>query len=156
MEELLLLHHKTSLPNLLEHPSSVRKHVGRIALAVNALPLNALAVNASSGHQKKKVTKKKDNKTARPQKKKEPIDPDDFGVIDFMAPRGTKVKLIAEEEESEHEDGPTGEVFLRTYSQRKKMKEEVLPSKHVRCVRMPTFAIPLTFAPLPVAFFFGK
>ena len=46
------------------------------------------------------------------------IEPKDFGVIDFVAERGCKVKLIPEEGAATHQDGDSGEVFLRTYTER--------------------------------------
>ena len=101
----MLFVHLTKLYRLIPHPTSIKNHVGRCAIAVS---LDSL---------KKQKSNKKDD----------PLHPDDVGTIDYMAARGKQVQLIPVEGRLVHEDGKTGEVYLRTFSTRKKTKESFLP-----------------------------
>jgi hypothetical protein len=55
---------------------------------------------------------------------KQPLEPKDFGLIDFISRRGHAVPLVPPEGAKVHEDGVSGEVFLRTYTERGPKKEE--------------------------------
>ena len=123
VEELLLLVHSTKLAKLLQHPTNVKKHVGLCAVALSLTKLK-----------KKKVDV--------------PIDPQDFGVIDFMTTRGKTITLVPEEGAKEHPDGKKGEVFLRTFSSRKKIKDSLMPRK-CTCLRIVVCSF-LSHQPLPV------
>jgi len=51
----------------------------------------------------------------------------DIGKVDFVSKRGTKVELIGKGGKT-HDDGPTGEVFVRSYTKRKKPAEARMKS----------------------------
>ena len=111
VEEYLLLAHKTKIPKLLTTPTSAKKWVGKVAIAIA----------------------EKDVALLRKKKTKAPLQPKDFGLIDFISPRGTVVQLVGKDDGVAHEDGASGEVFLRTYTARKKAKAEELPgSRYLR------------------------
>ena len=52
----------------------------------------------------------------------------DVGIIDFCCPKGEKVKLVPRPNEEVHEDGEDGEVFVRSYMNRKKVVRKNLES----------------------------
>ena len=62
-----------------------------------------------------------------------PLDISDMGTIYFCAEKDADVKLKGKDGGT-HQDGKSGELFVQTYTVRKKPKMEELPSSHFVCL----------------------